>query len=82
MESIPGRTFGDEIPDSFASDFDIVGFVRRPLTLVRLLSILFAIVVFGCVAAAGFDSADQTCIFNKNAGACHYGVIIKSFCIP
>ena len=74
MESIPGKSFGNEIPDSFAQDFDIIEFVKRPLTLVRLLSILFSIIVFGCVAAAGFDSADGTCIFNKDANACHYGV--------
>merc|ERR1712025_1162136 len=51
-------------------------FLKRPTTICRLISILFAIVVFGCISAAGYDPLFHHCIFNKNQDACHYGVAI------
>lgn len=72
MENIPGRSYG--YPGSRMRDFDIVEFTKRPTTLARLLSILLAIVVFGCISAVNSDS--QSCVFNKNADACNYGVAI------
>lgn len=37
---------------------------------------LFAIVVFGCISAAGYDRNYHHCIFNKNQDACNYGIAI------
>ena len=34
---------------------------------------LFAIVVFGCISAGGYDD-NGSCLFNEKTGACHYGV--------
>ncbi|XP_061625839.1 synaptogyrin-2b [Phyllopteryx taeniolatus] len=57
---------------------DILKFVRQPQTIVRLLSWLFAIVVFGCITTEGYinpvHSAEPKCIFNQNDSACHYAV--------
>ncbi|XP_077426581.1 synaptogyrin-2b [Vanacampus margaritifer] len=57
---------------------DIVKFVRQPQTIVRLLSWLFAIVVFACITTEGYInpvySAEPKCIFNQNDSACHYAV--------
>lgn len=58
------------------SDFDLVEFIKRPLTICRLLCILFAIVVFGCISAAGYDEATHHCVFHRNKNACQYGVAI------
>jgi len=77
MESIPGGSYGDQYAG--AKDFDFVEFVRRPTTIARLISVLFAIVVFGCISAAGYISTSTLtthCIFNNNSDACHYGVAI------
>jgi len=75
MEAIPGSTYGEN-GASAATDFDLMEFIKRPTTVCRLVSILFAIVVFGCISAAGYDDNSQHCIFNRNSDACHYGVAI------
>ncbi|XP_054636014.1 synaptogyrin-2b [Dunckerocampus dactyliophorus] len=58
--------------------FDLQKFIRQPQTIVRLLSWLFAIVVFACIATEGYInpaySAEAKCIFNQNDSACHYAV--------
>ena len=35
---------------------------------------IFAIVVFGCISAGGYDNLNGICLFNEKAGACHYGI--------
>ncbi|XP_004066218.1 synaptogyrin-2 [Oryzias latipes] len=58
--------------------FDFNKFVRQPLTVVRVLSWVFAIVVFSCIESEGYINAPTSpqvkCIFNKNDSACHYAV--------
>ncbi|XP_077462382.1 synaptogyrin-2b [Stigmatopora argus] len=58
--------------------FDFRKFVRKPQTIVRLLSWLFSIVVFACITTEGYInsvfSAEPKCIFNQNDSACHYAV--------
>nr|XP_058972313.1 synaptogyrin-2-like [Pocillopora verrucosa] len=51
----------------------ITAFLKQPQTILRLISILFSIVVFGCISAGGYDN-NGVCLFNEEAGACHYGV--------
>jgi len=76
METIPGKSYGNNYGGSGATDFDFVEFIKRPTTISRVVSIVFAIVVFGCISAAGYEGDSHDCIFNKNADACHYGVAI------
>jgi hypothetical protein len=44
---------------------------------------LFAIIVFGCISSQGwvFDSEEnkEVCLYNKEAGACNYGVFVGVF---
>ncbi|AWP06117.1 putative synaptogyrin-2-like [Scophthalmus maximus] len=58
--------------------FDFSKFVRQPQTIVRLLSWIFAMVVFGCITTEGYinssHSAEAKCIFNQNDSACQYAV--------
>lgn len=75
MESIPGGSYGGNYAGS-AHDFDLIEFVKRPTSIARIVSIVFAIVVFGCISAGCYDSRHQYCIFNRNSDACHYGVAI------
>nr|XP_020451897.1 synaptogyrin-2 [Monopterus albus] len=58
--------------------FDFHKFVRQPQTIVRILSWLFALVVFACITTEGYinpaHSPEAKCIFNQNDSACHYAV--------
>ncbi|XP_041838375.1 synaptogyrin-2b [Melanotaenia boesemani] len=58
--------------------FDFYKFARQPQTIVRVLSWVFAIVVFACITTEGYinplHSSEATCIFNQNDSACHYAV--------
>ncbi|XP_029914972.1 synaptogyrin-2b [Myripristis murdjan] len=58
--------------------FDFHKFVRQPQTIVRILSWIFAIVVFACITTEGYvnpsHSPDAKCIFNQNDSACNYAV--------
>lgn len=57
---------------------DFWKFVRQPQTIVRLLSWIFAVVVFACITTEGYinpiHSAEAKCIFNQNDSACQYAV--------
>ncbi|KAG5853510.1 synaptogyrin-2b [Anguilla anguilla] len=58
--------------------FDFWAFIKQPQTILRLLSWLFAIVVFGTITGEGFvnpiHSFVPKCMFNENDTACHYAV--------
>ncbi|XP_076584670.1 synaptogyrin-2b [Chaetodon auriga] len=58
--------------------FDFSKFVRQPQTIVRLLSWIFAMVVFACITTEGYinsaHSAEAKCMFNQNDSACQYAV--------
>ncbi|KAG7460198.1 hypothetical protein MATL_G00218780 [Megalops atlanticus] len=59
--------------------FDFVSFLKQPQTIVRILSWVFAIVVFATITGEGYYNVDPKqstpmCMFNQNDSACHYGV--------
>ncbi|KAK2915829.1 hypothetical protein QQF64_024192 [Cirrhinus molitorella] len=58
--------------------FDLGSFIKRPQTIVRLFSWLFAIVVFATIVSEGYineQTKDETaCMFNKNDSACSFGI--------
>ncbi|XP_013869454.1 synaptogyrin-2b [Austrofundulus limnaeus] len=58
--------------------FDFHRFIREPQTIVRLLSWVFAIVVFGTITGEGYINTVQKpegkCIFNQSDSACSYAV--------
>ncbi|XP_023670804.1 synaptogyrin-3 [Paramormyrops kingsleyae] len=59
--------------------FDPVSFVKQPQTILRILSWIFSIVVFGSIVNEGYiniGSERLHCIFNKNNDACNYGITI------
>ncbi|XP_076853297.1 synaptogyrin-1a isoform X2 [Brachyhypopomus gauderio] len=59
--------------------FDPLTFLRQPHTILRVVSWIFSIVIFGCIVNEGYvnrpDEEEEFCIFNRNQGACNYGVV-------
>ncbi|XP_062999179.1 synaptogyrin-3 [Elgaria multicarinata webbii] len=55
-------------------------FLQRPQTLLRILSGVFSIVVFGSIINEGYVNTDKSpvlrCIYNGHEGACNYGIAI------
>ncbi|KAF0037039.1 hypothetical protein F2P81_009913 [Scophthalmus maximus] len=60
--------------------FDPVTFFQQPQTILRIVSWLFSIVIFGCIANEGYinrpNEVEEFCIFNRNQNACNYGVFM------
>uniref|UniRef100_A0A1A7Y7X0 Synaptogyrin n=1 Tax=Iconisemion striatum TaxID=60296 RepID=A0A1A7Y7X0_9TELE len=56
--------------------FDAESFVKQPHTILRFLSWVFSIVVFATITAEGYINDEKMCIFNRNNGACSYGVAV------
>ncbi|XP_069511352.1 synaptogyrin-2 [Ambystoma mexicanum] len=58
--------------------FDLVRFLRQPQTVTRIVSAVFALIVFSCIISEGYfnpvtESATR-CKFNENEDACRYGI--------
>ncbi|XP_015274708.1 PREDICTED: synaptogyrin-1 isoform X2 [Gekko japonicus] len=60
--------------------FDLQTFIRQPHTILRMVSWLFSIVVFGSIVNEGYlnhqDESEEFCIFNRNQDACGYGITV------
>ncbi|KAK1162266.1 hypothetical protein AOXY_G18632 [Acipenser oxyrinchus oxyrinchus] len=58
--------------------FDFMHFAQQPQTISRVLSWVFAIIVFACITAEGYINPSGTsvehCVFGGSLDACHYGV--------
>ncbi|MGH0123469.1 UNVERIFIED_CONTAM: hypothetical protein FKN15_022694 [Acipenser sinensis] len=58
--------------------FDPQMFFRQPHSVLRMVSWVFSIVIFGSIANEGYvnrpDEVEEYCIFNRNHNACNYGV--------
>ncbi|ESP03938.1 hypothetical protein LOTGIDRAFT_156540 [Lottia gigantea] len=51
--------------------FDPLSYIKKPQVILRLASLIFSIVVFGCISSRGYYV--NQCQMN-NSGACGYGV--------
>ncbi|XP_053470541.1 synaptogyrin-1a isoform X1 [Ictalurus furcatus] len=62
--------------------FDPGAFIQQPQPILRFVSWIFSIVIFGCIANEGYvnrpDQEEEYCIFNRNQNACNYGVAVGS----
>uniref|UniRef100_A0A8C8S5W1 Synaptogyrin n=1 Tax=Pelusios castaneus TaxID=367368 RepID=A0A8C8S5W1_9SAUR len=60
---------------------DPVDFLKQPQTILRIVSWVFSIVVFGSIVNEGYVNKDSQegelhCVFNQNEDACNYGIAI------
>ncbi|XP_028674996.1 synaptogyrin-2-like [Erpetoichthys calabaricus] len=60
--------------------FDLTQFIIQPQTITRIVSWVFAIIVFSCITAEGYlntsGQTERTCIFNGSDNACNYAIWI------
>ncbi|XP_041093761.1 synaptogyrin-1-like isoform X1 [Polyodon spathula] len=58
--------------------FDPQSFIRQPHSVLRMVSWVFSMVIFGSIVNEGYvnrpNEAEEHCIFNRNHSACNYGV--------
>jgi len=56
---------------------DPLTFVKKPTVVLRLLALLFAIIVFGCISSEGWqfhqEQNKEICIMNGSSSACNFG---------
>ncbi|PVD39379.1 hypothetical protein C0Q70_02009 [Pomacea canaliculata] len=51
--------------------FDPLTYIKKPQVILRLASLLFAIVVFGCISSGAWYAGN--CLMNDDTNACGYG---------
>ncbi|KAM5336134.1 synaptogyrin-1 isoform 6-T6 [Glossophaga mutica] len=60
--------------------FDPHTLIRQPHTILRVVSWVFSIVVFGSIVNEGYlntpSEGEEFCIYNRNPNACSYGVAV------
>ncbi|XP_030646554.1 synaptogyrin-3a [Chanos chanos] len=59
--------------------FDPIAFIQQPQTILRILSWIFSMVVFGSIVNEGYVNSGSErlhCVFNKNYDACNYAITI------
>ncbi|XP_048347805.1 synaptogyrin-2 [Sphaerodactylus townsendi] len=58
--------------------FDLWRFLQQPQVVVRILSAVFALIVFSCIIGEGYTNRHPSeqlyCIFNHSEDACRYGI--------
>lgn len=61
-----------------AAAFDPVKFVKNPTVILRIVSWVFAIIVFGCISSGCWYILDgeSVCVYDSNSGACGFGTAI------
>ncbi|KAI3380173.1 hypothetical protein SNEBB_007233 [Seison nebaliae] len=57
--------------------FDILIFLKKPKVILRIISWIFSIIIFGCIASQGYF--DNQCLYNNDANTCRYGIGIGVF---
>ncbi|XP_053157326.1 synaptogyrin-2 [Hemicordylus capensis] len=60
--------------------FDLWQLLQQPQVIVRILSSVFALIVFSCIIGEGYTNRHESdklyCIFNRSEDACRYGIAI------
>ncbi|XP_069840149.1 synaptogyrin-3 isoform X2 [Dendropsophus ebraccatus] len=59
--------------------FEPIEFLKLPQTILRIVSWVFSVVVFGSIINEGYiniDSPELHCVYNKHEGACNYAISV------
>ncbi|XP_071481129.1 synaptogyrin-3-like [Diadema antillarum] len=60
--------------------FDFMDYIKKPSVILRVISWVFAIIVFGCIASEGQrrlpDSSETYCAYGSDQGACGFGIFV------
>ncbi|PAA75198.1 hypothetical protein BOX15_Mlig027855g1, partial [Macrostomum lignano] len=67
-----GGAYGAGKAQGFGYNFNPIEFVKRPTSILRLLSWFFAIIVFGCISSGAY--VENICIMMGQKNACGFGV--------
>nr|XP_045618079.1 synaptogyrin-like [Procambarus clarkii] len=60
--------------------FDPLTFLQRPQVILRAVTWLFSVVIFGCISSQGWikdKTGTALCLYNDDSNACNYGVGIS-----
>ncbi|XP_059147481.1 synaptogyrin-2-like [Physella acuta] len=68
MSTITGGAFG---AGKAGAPFDPIQYVKKPQVILRAVSLIFSIVVFGCISSGGWFA--HNCVMNNDDNACGYG---------
>ncbi|BFZ03827.1 hypothetical protein BsWGS_06866 [Bradybaena similaris] len=74
MSTLAGGAFG---AGKAGAPFDPVQCIKKPQVIFRALSVLFAIIVFGCISSDEVSrepTNEDSCIMNDDGNACGYGI--------
>jgi len=59
---------------------DPLSFLRRPIVCMRVCTLFFAIIVFGCVSSSGWfllqEKKMEVCVMNMDSSACHFSTMV------
>ena len=55
--------------------FDPLSFIKKPQVIIRIVSVVLAIVVFSCIASEDLYKQGQ-CPLNEDSTACGFGILI------
>jgi len=59
---------------------DPLTFLRRPIVCMRVCTLFFAIIVFGCISSSGWffmqETGQEVCVMNMESSACHFSTMI------
>lgn len=59
---------------------DPLTFVKRPAVVIRICSLFFSIIVFGCVSSSGWyfltKDKKEVCVMNMDSSACHFSTFV------
>jgi len=59
---------------------DPLAFLRRPIVCMRVCTLFFAIIVFGCISSSGWlfmqKTKQEVCVLNMDSSACHFSTMV------
>jgi len=59
---------------------DPLTFLKRPIVCMRVCTLFFSIIVFGCISSSGWffmqNLGQEVCVLNMDSSACHFSTMV------